>query len=219
MPIAMPAMPYGFDAFEPYLGRIGLKLHFELYHKGAVEKVNSATAGSPLADHTLYQIVRKAWGHAPRTLLANACEALNHEFYWNSMRPGGGGLPADRLAAWIERSYGSAAHFMRELRVAAMDHPGNGWLWVVLDLGRLKIMTTSGASTPVAYGHLPLLALDLWQHAYDLEFGNRRDQYVDRFFRDLVNWRFANEVLSKAELACGHDSESRPAPLQAPAEH
>lgn len=210
MAITMPTMPYKFDTLEPHLGRLGLKLHFDLYHQTSVELLNAAIVGSPFSDYSLYRIVRKAWAQAPRPLLKYACEALNHEFYWKSMMPGGGGPPTGRIVEWIGRSYGDSVKFMREIQIAAMDHPGDGWLWVVLDLGRLKILTTNGITTPISYGHLPLLALDLCQHAYDLDYGQQRDRYVDAFFRHLVNWQFANDILTRAEAACAEKSETKP---------
>ena len=202
MAIRKPTMPYAFAALEPHLGRFGLRLHFDLYHKASAEKVNSAIEGSPLSDYSLYRIVRKAWAQAPRTLLAQAREVLNHEFYWSSMTPDGGGPPTGQIVKWIERAYGGNAHFMHQLRTSAMEHPGDGWLWVVLDRGQLKIITTTGTSTPVAYGLLPLLALDLWHHAYDLDYGKHRGQYVDVFLQHLVNWEFSNDILMQAETAC-----------------
>jgi Fe-Mn family superoxide dismutase len=162
--------------------------------------MNAMIKGTVYADLDIKTIIRKSYGNADETgIFNNSAQVFNHTFYWNSMKPGGGGEPTGVLAEKIQADFGSYHAFKKAFTDAALSQFGSGWAWLVKDPENdtLKIIKTSNADTPIAQGLIPLLTIDVWEHAYYLDYQNRRADYVDTYLEHLVNWEFA-----EANLAC-----------------
>ena len=199
MPIELPSLPYAVDALEPHISRTTLEIHHGRHHRAYVEKTQSLVAGTPLAAASLEEIIAKTAGKkAKAALFNNAAQAWNHTFYWNSLSPRGGGAPSGELAQLIDRDFASHAAFVDAFKAAAVGQFGSGWAWLVLDGGRLAIAATSNADTPLARDQVPLLTVDVWEHAYYLDYQNRRADYVATFLDKLANWEFASRNLEQA---------------------
>ncbi len=199
MPIELPTLPYAVDALEPHISRTTLEIHHGRHHRAYVEKAQALVAGTPLANASLEDIIAKTAGKkAKAALFNNAAQAWNHTFYWNSLRPQGGGAPTGAIAGLIDRDFASPAAFADAFKAAAVGQFGSGWAWLVLDGGKLAITTTGNADTPLAHGQVPLLTADVWEHAYYLDYQNRRPDYLATFLGKLVNWSFANANLLRA---------------------
>jgi len=192
MSLEVSALPYPLNALEPHVSAQTLELHHGKHYRGYVEKTRNLIAGTVLANRTLEDIISMAAPRKSRTaLFNNAAQAWNHEFYWNCMSPGGGGEPHGALADQIRKDFGSYAQFADAFRTAATGHFGSGWVWLVAGGRKLAIVATSNADTPVAHGKVPLLTIDVWEHAYYLDYQNRRAEYAAGFMKALVNWEFA----------------------------
>jgi len=199
MSLSLPPLPYALDALEPYLSRRTLSVHHGNHHAAYVAKTAALVKGTPLETAPLEDIVRAAAGSEQNCALFNAAaQAWNHEFFWHSMRPGGGKDATGAVAQLIEESFGSQQAFRQQFVAAAGDHFGSGWVWLVLEAGRLRIMTTANAETPLTTAAYPLLTLDVWEHAYYLDYQHRRLDYIAAFLGNLINWDFANERLATA---------------------
>ena len=199
MPIELPSLPYAVDALEPHISRTTLEIHHGRHHRAYVEKTQSLVAGTPLATASLEEIIAKTAGKkAKAALFNNAAQAWNHTFYWSSLSPQGGGAPSGELADLIDRDFASHAAFVDAFKAAAVGQFGSGWAWLVLDGGRLAISATGNADTPLAHDQVPLLTVDVWEHAYYLDYQNRRADYVATFLDKLANWDFANRTLEQA---------------------
>jgi len=199
MPIELPSLPYAVDALEPHISRKTLEIHHGRHHRAYVEKTQSLVAGTPLAAASLEEIIAKTAGKkAKAALFNNAAQAWNHTFYWSSLSPRGGGAPSGELADLIDRDFASHAAFVDAFKAAAIGQFGSGWAWLVLDGGRLAIAATSNADTPLARDQVPLLTVDVWEHAYYLDYQNRRADYVATFLDKLANWDFASRNLEQA---------------------
>ena len=198
MSLTLPPLPYALDALEPHISRRTLDTHYWHHHCAYVEKAQSLVKGSPLESASLEEIVRSSAAHTDTALFNAAAQAWNHAFYWQSMRPGGGGEAHGEIAHYIENGFGSHAAFGHEFAAAAGDLFGSGWVWLVLDGDRLRLKTTSNAGTPLITDQVPLFAFDAWEHAYYLDYQNRRPDYVAAFLASLVNWEFANRNLRAA---------------------
>jgi len=199
MPIELPSLPYAVDALEPHISRKTLEIHHGRHHRAYVEKTQSLVAGTPLAAASLEEIVAKTAGKkAKAALFNNAAQAWNHTFYWSSLSPHGGGAPSGDLADLIDRDFASHAAFVDAFKAAAIGQFGSGWAWLVLDGGRLAISATGNADTPLAHDQVPLLTVDVWEHAYYLDYQNRRADYVATFLDKLANWEFAGRNLEQA---------------------
>jgi Fe-Mn family superoxide dismutase len=199
MPIELPSLPYAVDALEPHVSRTTLEIHHGRHHRAYVEKTQSLVAGTPLAAASLEEIIAKTAGKKAKTaLFNNAAQAWNHTFYWSSLSPRGGGAPSGELAQLIDRDFASHAAFVDAFKAAAIGQFGSGWAWLVLDGGRLAIAATSNADTPLARDQVPLLTVDVWEHAYYLDYQNRRADYVATFLDKLANWEFASRNLEQA---------------------
>jgi Fe-Mn family superoxide dismutase len=202
MTIELPDLPYPRDALAPYISAETLDVHHGKHHKAYVDKTNALIAGTPLADSPLEEIVRQsARDRAKGTLFNNAAQAWNHGFYWRSMRPQGGGRPDGALARKIETSFKSFDGFAEAFKAAAVNQFGSGWGWLVLEGGSLRVVATANADTPLVHGQAPLLTIDVWEHAYYLDYKNVRADYVARFLDRLVNWESAGANLALAERA------------------
>jgi superoxide dismutase, Fe-Mn family len=217
MTIATPVLPYDTDALEPRISRASLENHFNNHHKRYVERTKALVEGTPLADATLEEIIeRTARRKTTSELFDNAAQAWNHAFFWRSMKRDGGGAPTGAIARQIGTDFRGHDDFTKRFKKAAKSLFGSGWVWLVLDANKLKIATTKNANSPGVRGLKPILALDLWEHAYYMDYRSRRDDFVDGFLTSLVNWDFANENLAKANViqmvdhAVGENAPSRP---------
>ncbi|MGE0733963.1 MAG: superoxide dismutase [Alphaproteobacteria bacterium] len=203
MQIVLPRLPYSADALEPYISRATLEIHHGKHHNAYVEKTKALAKQVRLADLSLEDIVvRTAGEDRHRDLFNNAAQAWNHSFYWNSMRPGGGRPSAD-IARRIEADLGGYETFRSQFAAAATGQFGSGWAWLILDDDRLRVTHTSNADTPLAHGQTPLLTLDVWEHAYYLDYQNCRPDYVAAALDHLINWEFANRNLLRRTAASG----------------
>ncbi|MCW2247258.1 Fe-Mn family superoxide dismutase [Azospirillum fermentarium] len=199
MAFELPPLPYGYDALEPVMSAQTLHLHHDKHHQTYVTNLNNLTKDTPLADASLEDIIKQTVGDASKIgLFNNAGQVWNHTFYWNCMKQNGGGdLPAE-LQKRIVADFGSVEKFREEFTQAALTQFGSGWAWLYVDGGKLKVGKTANADSPLAHGHTPLLTVDVWEHAYYVDFQNRRPDFVKAFLDSLVNWDFVAEQLAKA---------------------
>jgi Fe-Mn family superoxide dismutase len=197
MAITLPDLPYEKDALEPYISSRTLEFHHGKHHNAYVNNLNNLIENTNLAGETLEAIITKTAGDPDSAgIFNNAAQAWNHTFYWHCMTPGGGGLPTDTVGEKIEVAFGAYTTFVKELKSAGLTQFGSGWAWLVMRDGRLEIMKTANADTPIAHGITPLLTVDVWEHAYYLEYQNARGDYLDAFMGHLVNWNFVNAQLA-----------------------
>lgn len=195
--ITQAPLPYEPDALEPYISEKTVFVHYHKHHAGYVKKANEMIKGSDLASLSLDEIIKKTYGNADQIgIFNNAAQVFNHTFYWNSMKPGGGGMPTGAIAEKIIADFGSYAAFKKEFAAAALSQFGSGWAWLVKDGDALKIMKTANADTPIAQGLTPVLTIDVWEHAYYLDYQNRRADYINAYLEKLVNWEFAQANLA-----------------------
>lgn len=196
MALVLPDLPYAKDALAPVISANTLEFHYGKHHRAYVDNGNKLLAGTDLENLAPEEIIRKVAGDAARAgIFNNVAQAWNHSFYWRCMKPGGGGKPTGAVAEKIQATWGSYEKFVEELKNAGATQFGSGWAWLVLDGGALRIMKTANADTPVARGQKPLLTVDVWEHAYYLDYQNRRPDYLAAFIEKLVNWDFVNENL------------------------
>lgn len=198
MSLSLPELPYALDALEPHVSRRTLAIHHGRHHAAYVEKTRRLVQHTPLASASLEQIIRTSSQLQDRSLFNAAAQAWNHAFLWKSMRPAGGGEAQGRVAELIEEAFGSQRTFGQEFVTVAGDQFGSGWAWLVLDGDRLRITATSNAETPLTTRQRPLLTVDLWEHAYYLDYQQRRLDYIAAFLGHLVDWEFANYNLGIA---------------------
>ena len=195
MSVEFPDLPYAIDALEPHVSARTLEFHHGKHHKAYIDKLNAAIGGTAYDDQSLEQIILGAHDASDTGVFNNAAQAWNHAFLWHSMSPNGGGEPAGPLAGEIGNAFGDAAGFRAEFKNAALGQFGSGWAWLVRTVDGLEIVTTGNADSPLVDGNTPLLTLDVWEHAYYLDYQNRRDAYVDTFLDKLINWEFAAQNL------------------------
>ncbi|SFW10827.1 superoxide dismutase [Nitrosovibrio sp. Nv17] len=188
----LPPLPYADDALDPVISAHTLSFHYGKHHKAYVDNLNKLVAGTELADRSLEEIIAATAGQADKAgVFNNAAQIWNHTFYWNSLKPGGGGQPPAALRERIEASFGSVDACKQELAAAATTQFGSGWAWLVRDGDTLKVVKTGNADVPLTKGLTPLLTLDVWEHAYYLDYQNRRADYVNAVLDKLINWGFA----------------------------
>ena len=191
MTFELPSLPYADTALEPYYSAKTFSFHHGKHHKAYVDNLNKLLPGSPFENSSLEEIILAVAGDATKAgFFNNAAQVWNHTFFWNCMKPGGGGAPSGALAAKIDAAFGSYEKFAEQFKAAAVGRFGSGWAWLVLDGGELKIMSTPNAETPMTGGKKALLTVDVWEHAYYLDFQNRRPDFVQTFLDQLVNWDF-----------------------------
>jgi Superoxide dismutase len=194
--IVLPPLPYADNALETVISANTIGFHYGRHHKGYVDNLNKLIAGTEFADMTLEKIIAETSGKADKTaIFNNAAQAWNHAFYWRSLKPKGGGEPPSVLKKKIEASFGTLDACKKELATAAMAQFGSGWVWLVLDGNKLKVVKTGNADSPLTKGMKPLLTIDVWEHAYYLDYQNRRADYVNAVLDKLINWGFAAENL------------------------
>lgn len=194
MAFVLPDLPYAKDALQPYLSAETLEFHHGKHHNAYVTNLNGLIEGTDFATKTLEEIVLQSEGG----IFNNAAQTWNHTFYWDCMKPGGGGEPTGALAEAIVRDFGSYDAFKTEFAQAGATQFGSGWAWLVLEDGKLKVTKTGNADLPQKYGQTPLLTVDVWEHAYYIDYRNARPQYLEVFLASLVNWDFVAKNYAKA---------------------
>jgi Fe-Mn family superoxide dismutase len=193
-PYQLPPLPYALDALEPDISRETLEYHYGKHHASYVEKLNKLVRDTRYGDKPLADIVRTATG----AVFNNAAQVWNHTFYWNCLSPDGGGTPANEIADAIEQNFSSFEAFRKQFTETAASHFGSGWAWLVRrPNGQLEILSTDNADTPLRDGATPLLTCDVWEHAYYIDYRNRRPEYLEAFWK-RVNWEFVNEQVLTA---------------------
>ena len=199
MAIQLPALPFEPGALEPHMSSRTLEFHHGKHHAAYVAKYNELTKGTALESKRLEDAVRETASDPSRAaLFNNGAQAWNHAFFWECLKPGGGGKPGPALAAKIDADLGGLDKFVAEFKAAAVGRFGSGWAWLVLDGGKLRITTTANADTPIAHGQVPLFTVDVWEHAYYLDYQNRRPDFVTAVLASLANWDFAEANLRAA---------------------
>lgn len=196
MKIWFPDLPYPKEALEPYYSQRTLEYHYERHHRGYFEKTKAAILGTNYENLELDDLIKRtARQDAERALFQDAAQTWNHTLFWQSMRPNGGARPEDEIARLIDRDFGSYAACLTALKTAATGQFGSGWTWLIIENGKLKVTATGNADTPLIFGGIALLALDVWEHAYYLDYQNERERYVNTFLDRLVNWENAAQIL------------------------
>jgi Fe-Mn family superoxide dismutase len=200
-PFSLPSLPYPETALEPVISAETLQLHHGKHHKAYIDKANELVAGTRFEGLSLRQIMLATAGNPEHeALFDNVAQAWNHTFYWHSLRPRGAGMPPPALKAQIDSSFGSVMDLKHALATAAKELFGSGWAWLVADSKRLRVVTTHNAGNPLVEHQVPLLAIDVWEHAYYLDVQNRRPDYVQGVLEQLINWEFAAANASGAKL-------------------
>ncbi len=198
MTFTLPALPYAKDALAPHISANTFDFHHGKHHNAYVVKLNELIAGTEFEKASLEEIIRATAGKAEKAaLFNNAAQHWNHSFFWHCLKPNGGGKPTGEVAARIERDLGGYEKFAADFKNAALTQFGSGWAWLVKDAsGTLKITKTANADLPMAHGETALLTVDVWEHAYYLDFQNRRPDFVQTVLDSLVNWEFVNANLA-----------------------
>ena len=191
MTFELPDLGYAMDALEPHISARTLGFHYGRHHKAYVDKLNQSIEHTDYDNLSLEEMIVRSQSAGHTNVYHNAAQAWNHDFLWKSMSPQGGGDVPAPLKHALHRQFGDVARFVEAFRGAATSQFGSGWVWLVLDQGELNVISTSNADNPLLSGQQPLLTLDLWEHAYYLDYQNERGIYVDTFLEHLVNWRFA----------------------------
>jgi superoxide dismutase, Fe-Mn family len=186
------ALPFDFNALEPYgMKAETFEYHYGKHHKAYVDNLNKLTEGTELATKSLEEVIQIAFKDSAKAgIFNNAAQVWNHTFFWNCLKPAGGGAPTGDLAARINKDFGSLEKFKEEFSTAAATQFGSGWAWLVDDGGTLKVMKTPNAENPLAHGKKALLTIDVWEHAYYIDFKNARPAFIKNFLDNLVNWDF-----------------------------
>ena len=195
-PHVLPLLPYADNALGNVISSRTIGFHYGKHHKGYIDNLNKLITGTAFADLSLEKIIAETSAKADQTeIFHNAAHAWNHTFYWHSLSPRGGGEPPTELKQRIEASFGNVDQCKKELATAATTQFGSGWAWLVLDKNKLKVVKTANADLPLTKSMTPLLTLDVWEHAYYLDYQNRRADYVNAILDKLINWSFASDNL------------------------
>jgi Fe-Mn family superoxide dismutase len=194
MAFSLPPLPYDKNALAPHISAETLEYHHGKHHQAYVTKLNELIAGKPEASKSLEEVILSSEG----PVFNNAAQVWNHTFYWSSMKPNGGGAPTGELADAIKRDFGSVEEFAKKFSDAGATQFGSGWAWLVLNKDKkLEVTKTPNADLPLKHGHKALLTMDVWEHAYYIDYRNARPKYIETFLKSLVNWDFALENLKK----------------------
>lgn len=195
--LSLMALPYADDALDPVISARTISFHHGKHHKAYVDNANNLLKGTALEGQSVDAIIRATFGQADKVgIYNNVAQVYNHDFYWNSMRPGGGGAPSGKVADAIMAAFGSYEEFRKAFHTAGMTQFGSGWAWLVADAaGKVSVIKTGNADTPLHQGLKPLLVCDVWEHAYYLDHQNLRAQYLNAWLDKLVNWDWANQNL------------------------
>ncbi|MHC1742484.1 MAG: superoxide dismutase [Syntrophobacteraceae bacterium] len=196
MALTLPELPYPQNALAPHISERTLEFHYGKHHKAYVDNANKLIAGTELENLDLETIVKKSAADPAKVgLFNNAAQVWNHSFHWKCMKPGGGGAPTGAIASKISADFGSTEKFVEELKNAGVTQFGSGWAWLVLNGSKLQVVKTPNAANPLTDGMKPLLVVDVWEHAYYLDYQNRRPDYLTTFVEKLINWDFVNSCL------------------------
>jgi len=195
MAFTLPPLPYAKDALAPAISANTLDFHHGKHHAAYVNNLNNLAKGKPYETMSLEDVIRASWEAKETGIFNNAAQVWNHTFYWHSMKPGGGGKPKGDIASMIDKDFGSYDKFVEEFKNAGATQFGSGWAWLTLDGGKLKVAKTPNAELPMTSGKKALMTMDVWEHAYYLDYQNRRPDYISTFLDKLVNWDFANKNL------------------------
>jgi len=197
--IELPPLPFAQDALAPVISAETLSFHYGKHHKTYVDNLNKLVAGTDLSETPLETLIKAVAGKPDKAgVFNNAAQVWNHTFFWSSLKPGGGGMPTGTVSKGIDAAFGSCENFKKEFANAAMTQFGSGWAWLVADKGQLKVVKTPNAETPLTTGQTALLTVDVWEHAYYLDYQNRRADFVAAVIDKLLNWEFANANLARA---------------------
>ena len=197
MAYELPDLPYAKNALAPHISEETLNVHHGKHHNTYVVNLNKLLDND--SSKSLEDLMKETAGNAAKAgLFNNAAQIWNHTFYWNSMSPNGGGAPTGAIAAKIDADFGSYEKFAEEFKTAGATQFGSGWAWLVLENGKLKVTKTPNAECPLTNGAVPLITMDVWEHAYYIDFQNRRPDYMGVFLANLINWDFANANLANA---------------------
>jgi Fe-Mn family superoxide dismutase len=195
----LPPLPYPENALAPVISANTLSFHYGKHHKAYLDNLNKLIAGTEHESASLEKIITDTAGKADKTpIFNNAAQTWNHTFYWNGLKPNGGGKPTGRIAQMIESDLGGYEQFKKDFAQAGVTQFGSGWAWLVAEGGKLKLVKTGNADNPLTKGQVPLLTLDVWEHAYYLDYQNRRPDHLAAAIDQLLNWDFANENLTRA---------------------
>ena len=199
MAFELPPLPYDKTALEPVMSAKTLEFHHGKHHQAYVTNLNNLIKDTPLAGKSLEEIIKTtAKDESKAGVFNNAAQVWNHTFFWSSMKPNGGGAPSGDVAQAITKFFGGLDKFKEQFKTAAVGQFGSGWAWLVAEKGELKIVKTPNAATPITSGQAPLVTCDVWEHAYYLDYQNRRPDFVQAFLDHRVNWDFVAQNLSKA---------------------
>ncbi|MEH1830147.1 MAG: superoxide dismutase [Nostoc sp.] len=200
MTFTLPALPYELNALEPFgISGETLEYHYGKHHKAYVDNLNKLVEGTELANKSLEEVIQISFKDSSKAgIFNNSAQVWNHTFFWNSLKPGGGGAPTGELAAKIDQDFGSFDKFKEEFSNAAATQFGSGWSWLIDDGGTLKVIKTPNAENPLAHGKKALLTLDVWEHAYYIDYRNARPAFIKNFLDKVANWDFAAENFVKA---------------------
>ncbi|MFE4104740.1 superoxide dismutase [Almyronema epifaneia] len=199
MSYELPPLPYDYTALEPYISKSTLEFHHDKHHAGYVTKYNDAVKGTDYESKPIEDVIKAvAKDDSKSGIFNNGAQAWNHTFYWNSMKPQGGGRPSGDLAQKIDADFGSFDQFVEAFKTAGATQFGSGWAWLVLDGNTLKAVKTPNAVNPLVSNQIPLLTMDVWEHAYYLDYQNQRPNYIDAFLQNVVNWDFAAKNFAAA---------------------
>jgi len=200
MAFELPPLPYPKNALEPYTSANTLDFHHGKHHQAYVTNLNNLVKGSPMENQSLEEIIKATHNDSSKTgVFNNAAQVWNHTFFWNCMKPGGGGNPSGDVAAAIDRDLGGLQKFKDDFKANAVAQFGSGWGWLVAEGGKLKLTRTPNAETPLALGQTALATCDVWEHAYYLDYQNRRPDFVQAFLDHLINWDFVAKNLAGAK--------------------
>jgi superoxide dismutase, Fe-Mn family len=200
MAFELPTLPYAMDALEVSgMSAKTLEFHYGKHHKGYVDNLNKLILDTPLADHPLEDVIKTSYKEGKAGIFNNAAQVWNHTFYWNGIKPNGGGNPTGALAEKINADFGSLDKFKDEFKNAGATQFGSGWAWLVLENGTLKVTKTANGENPlIQAGQVPLLTMDVWEHAYYLDFQNSRPNFMQNFVDHLINWDFVAQNFAAA---------------------
>jgi len=195
MTFELTELPYDRDALEPHISARTMEYHYGKHHKAYVDKLNESAAGTRYEEMALEDVIRTSFRKKDKSVYNNASQAWNHTFLWDSMKPGGDGRPADAVSNTIDDQFGGLDTFRKQFKESAVAQFGSGWTWLIADGDTLAIVSTSNADSPLTTDTKPLLTLDVWEHAYYLDYQNSREKYVDAFLEHLINWDFVQTNL------------------------
>lgn len=194
----LPALPYAEDALAPHISAETISFHYGKHHKAYVDNTNKLIAGTELEKLPLIELIKVAAADpSKKGLFNNAAQIWNHDFYWHSMKPNGGGKPTGKLAEAIDRDFGGLDKFYEEFKTKGAGQFGSGYVWLVSSAGVLKVIGTANAETPLTTSDVPLLTSDVWEHTYYVDYRNRRPDYLTTFVTSLINWEFAEANFAK----------------------